>query len=330
MPRIRQGKKRKVQTWEQTIANRIKDGKAVPIISSQINHNLVLGGFEKSSQNYVEYRSYPIDERHPIPRVAQYYSIIDEAITDARSLKDDYVNFIKNKLFDIAENDGVPRGTLAEVEEEFDNIDLSEFSERLGYPRFDRAEVEPLVRLADLPLPIYLTTDYHDFIEVALRRAGKNPRTEICRWHKGLDSIPSVFDGKYQPTKDEPLVYHLLGYDAYPESMVLTEDEHLEFLIAIRQNLGRDTDPISLRVRQAMAESSVILLGYSLRDLDFKVVFWGLIKPRPIPQTSVSVQLPPSDVERAFLEKYLNTFEFRVYWGDIQKYTNELSEALES
>ena len=180
--------------------------------------------------------------------------------------------------------------------------------------------------LAEFPLPIYLTTSYHDFIEVALRRAGKKPRTEICRWHKGLDGIPSVLDGTYEPSKDEPLVYHLHGFDAYPGSMVLTEDDHLDYLVAISQNVGRGTDPIPRRIRQALADSSLLLLGYGLRSWDFRVIFWGLIKPRPLQQTSVYIQLVPSDTEREYLQKYLGEFDFRVYWGDIRRYTQELHQ----
>ena len=99
--------------------------------------------------------------------------------------------------------------------------------------------------MADFDLPIYLTTSYHNFIEVALKRAGKEPRTEICRWHKGLESIPSVFDDEdYEPTKDEPLVYHLHGSDLHPESLVLSEDNYLEFLVAISVHKGKDQDLI--------------------------------------------------------------------------------------
>jgi hypothetical protein len=71
-------------------------------------------------------------------------------------------------------------------------------------------------------------------------------------------------------------------------------------------------------------------LGYSLQSWEFKVLFWGLIKPRPLQHTSVSIQLVPSDVERKFLQEYLRReAKFEVYWGDIQKYVQELRQALE-
>jgi hypothetical protein len=55
----------------------------------------------------------------------------------------------------------------------------------------------------------------------------------------------------------------------------------------------------------------------------------GLIKPRPLQQTSVSLQLLPSEIEQLYLQKYLEQFEFKVYWGDIHEYTQALREALE-
>lgn len=330
MPRIRTGQKKVARTWQQTIAERMRLGRVVPIISNVIGNDLVLGGDEKLLEGYAKYTNYPLTAFKHLSRVAQFISVTDEGATDPRVIKEDYVNFVKNRLFDLAEQEGISQDILTDLEEEFDDLVLSEFAARLGYPKLDQGQIEPLLILAQFPLPIYLTTSYHDYIEVALRRAGKKPRTEICRWHKGLDGIASVFDDEqYQPSKDEPLVYHLHGYDAYPGSLVLTEDDYMEFLVAISQNVGRGVDPIPRRVRQAMADSSLVLLGYNLCNWDFRVLFWGLIKPRPLAQTSVSVQLVPDEIQRNYLQRYLNVFEFQIYWGDIHQYTEELRAELE-
>jgi len=329
MPRIKIGQRKISRTWQQTIAERIRTGKVAPIVSNEVGNNLVLGGNDNLVATYAKYTNYPLDDFNLL-RMAQYVSVTDENATDPRVVKEDYINFIKNRLFDIAEADGVSADVLAELEEEFDDVVFSEFSDRLGYPRFSQGPANPFLVLAECPLPIYLTTSYHNFLEVALRRAGKEPRSEICRWHEGLEGIPSVLDEDYQPTKDEPLVYHLFGSDAHPGSLVLTEDDHMEYLVAISQNIGRATDPIPRRVRQAMADSSLVLMGYHLRSWDFRVLFWGLIKPRPIQQTSVSVQLEPNEIEKHYLQKYLGEFEFKVFWGDIHQYAQELRQSLVS
>jgi hypothetical protein len=328
MPRIKIGQSKIARTWQQTIVERIRVGKVVPLVSNTVSNNLVLRGHNELVTAYATYTSYPLPDKDNLTRMTQFISVTEEGVTDPRVVKEDYINFIKNMLYDIAETDGASGDLLAELEEEFDDITFSEFSERLGYPQFDQGRADPLLVLAECPLPIYLTTSYHNFIEMALRRAGKKPRTDLCRWHKGLEGIPSVLEENYQPSPKEPLVYHLHGLDSYPGSLVLTEDDYMEFLVAISQNVGRGTDPIPRRVRQALADSSLLLLGYELQNWDFRVLFWGLIKPRPLQQTSVSVQLVPNEIEKNYLKKYLGEFEFQVYWGDIYQYTQELRQAL--
>ncbi len=329
MPRIKTGRRAVARTWQQTIIERIRTGKVVPFISNTVCNDLVLGGHGAIVDSYAEYINYPLNNRRDLAKMTQFLQVTDAGAPDVRAVKEDYINFTKNRLFDLAETEGVSAEILAELEEEFDDVLFAEFSQRLGYPKF-RPGPDPLLILAELPLPIYLTTSYHNFLEVALRQLGKNPRTEICRWHSGIEGIRSVFSDDYTPTPAEPLVYHLHGLDSYPGSMVLTEDDYLEFLVAISQNVGRGADPIPRRVRQAMADSSLVLLGYNMQEWDFRALFWGLIKPRPLQQTSVSIQLEPGEIERDYLQKYLDEFEFKVYWGSVDQYLLELRETWEA
>lgn len=112
--------------------------------------------------------------------------------------------------------------------------------------------------LADLPFKIYLTTSPYTFIEEALRRAGKQPRTEICRWRRELDSIDSVIDDTYKPSTHEPLIYHLHGLDRYADSLVLTEDDYLEFLVNVVQGQGNNAvDRIHALVRKTLSDLDV-------------------------------------------------------------------------
>ena len=155
---------------------------------------------------------------------------------------------------------------------------------------------------------------------------------DSCRWHKNIEigeRYPSVFDGRYEPSKQEPLVYHLHGLDRYQDSMVLTEDDHLTFLVACAQNLGKNTDPVHSRLRQALSDSSLLLLGYELQGWDFRSLFWGLIVQRTRSLTSVvSIQLEPSEVERKYLEKYLAGYDFKVAWAGFQEYVIDLFKAV--
>jgi hypothetical protein len=107
--------------------------------------------------------------------------------------------------------------------------------------------------------------------------------------------------------------------------LVLTEDDYLEFLVAISRDMSRETDRIPKRVRQALADSSLILLGYDLHSWEFRTLFWGLIKCRPpIQQENVSVQVAPDDKEKPYLDKYLSEARFRVVWEEVYQYIREL------
>ena len=220
---------------------------------------------------------------------------------------------------------------MAEAEAEVDDLTVSAFANRLGYPKLDRGAEEPLLVLANLPVKIYLTTSPHTFLEDALRRAGKTPRTELCRWRKELDSIDPAIDAELQPSAREPLVYHLHGLDAYPDSLVLTEDDHLEFLVNVCQGQGNNAaDRVHGLVRKALFDD-LILLGFSLSSWPFRVLYNGLIKPngRQEDRGVCCLQLVPSEDEKRYLQDYLEReAKFDVFWGDVPQYARELRRML--
>ncbi len=316
----------------QDLLGRIKIGKAVPIISNEVSNELFLDSHAALVTGYAGYIKYPLDQSDDLLLMTRFQRINCEL--DDFTLKSDFLNYLKNWVYRLARSSGVGEDTLAEARELADQLSFSEFAAHLGYPRFDPPDSNPFLILADLPLPIYLTTGYHDFLEVALRRAGKTPRPEICRWQRGLEGLPSVFDSdsllekgkKYQPTPQEPLVYHLHGLDERPDSLVLTEDDYLQFLVTMSRDKGDQAkDPVPARVRQAIADSALILLGYPLSGWAFRSLFWGLIKDT-IPHTGVfTIQLEPTPVQRKYFEEYLKReASLEAYWGDIYQYTDEL------
>jgi hypothetical protein len=293
--------------------------------------------------DYIKYLLAGPDEGDPAPlrldgddllQLARFKRITDEQIKSDASLQIDYLDFIKNRFFYLARDQKVPDHLLKAVETQFDHLKFSEFPDRLGFPNFEGTPEHPLLILAGFPFRIYLTTSHHNFVEMALRAAGKAPRMEFCRWHPGLEElVPSVFEtdsvlepGKrYQPTDKEPLVYHLFGHDDHLESLVLTDDDYLRFLIAISQNRGQNTDPIPKQVRGAMAYSALILLGYELHSWDFRVLFWGVIKTEAMNQVGVSIQVKRSQLEQKYFERYLQTMaNCEVFWGGVEEYTRYL------
>ena len=324
MPRIARDQIIANRTPQETLAEKVKAGKAVPLISNVVDHDLLLQGHQALVQDYVKRIEYPWAHLYDLAHITQVRSVTHFS-TDFFAMRKEYLDLIKNRLCDIAEDEGVTKELREEAEAQFDAMDFTALAKVLGYPRFADGPDHPLLLLASLDLPIYLTTSYHTVLEAALTRAGKRPHTEFCRWQQRLEGLPSGYEGDYQPTRADPLVYHLYGLDRYPESLVLTEDDYLEFLVAISRDMSRETDRIPKRVRQALADSSLILLGYDLHSWEFRTLFWGLIKCRPpIQQENVSVQVAPDDKEKPYLDKYLSEARFRVVWEEVYQYIREL------
>jgi hypothetical protein len=285
-----------------------------------------VGDYLRMVEGYAgEVVKYPLPDCNNLERVAKFRQL-SASLTDG-ALKSDYLNWVKNFIYFSAQDRGADKDALAEAEAEMDNLSVSEFAGRLGYPDFDAGLASAMLVLADIPARTYLTTSPFTFLEEALRRGGKAPRTEICRWRKELDGIDSVIDATYKPSKDEPLVYHLHGVDQYPDSLVLTEDDHLEFLVNICQGQGNNAaDRVPALVRQALFDD-LILLGFSLSSWAFRGLYAGMIKTsgRQEDRGVCALQLAPSEDEKKYLEDYVRReARFDVFWGDLTQYTQNL------
>jgi hypothetical protein len=64
---------------------------------------------------------------------------------------------------------------------------------------------------------------------------------------------------------------------------------------------------------------------------EFRVLFSGVIKPRPDPlrQTNIAIQLVHTEVEQKYVENYLAQFEFMVVWSEVTSFLQELWSELE-
>jgi SIR2-like domain len=208
----------------------------------------------------------------------------------------------------------------------------------INIPDFHKDEYRnsPHVVLAELKQPLYITTNYDEFMESALRSKGTIPISEFCRWNNFLKNdidIRSVFEKKdYEPDKEKPLVFHLHGQISDSRSMVLTETDYLDFLI----NLSKE-DILPHQISRALNSTSLLFVGYSLKDINFRFIFRSLMQllgqglGSGLHLPSIAVQLPagftPEKREKAirYLDTYTNNmFKVRVYWGDANKFALEL------
>ena len=201
--------------------------------------------------------------------------------------------------------------------------------------------------LAGLELPVYLTTNYDTLLEDALTGAGVPHVSELCRWNATLlEEETSIFDSEAaeDPLAGRSLVYHLHGRVDRPESMVVTEDDYLDFLLNVAKDVAGKPEArgsktvLPYRIRKLIKNRPLVFLGYSLTDVNFLVILRGLVRtvepsgrvqrvalyldPRDLP--------PGADLERVKerIETYFHwTLSVEVLWGDADHFTRRLKDA---
>lgn len=336
MPILKPGATTSVAPPPTNFIDRIRAGRVVPIISDDACFDLALQGYRPFLAEYAAIANYPLVDKENLVKVAKFYQLQGTRDADGKphtisdeALKAHYLTCVKSYIYRLAEQNGADTDTLGEAEAQVDEMAVSAFANLLGYPRLDGGRNDPLLVLANLPIKIYLTTSPYTFIEEALQRANKKPRTEICRWRRELDTIDSVIDDAYRPSAHEPLVYHLHGLDRYADSLVLTEDDYLEFLVNVAQGQGNDAvDRIHALVRKALSDD-LIVLGFHLNSWAFRVLYAGLIKPNSKQEDRgvCCLQLVPSPDETRYLEDYVRReAKFEVFWGTLAEYAQKLPQ----
>lgn len=285
------------------LVGRIKEGKCTPFVGAGACFGTIPTAREIAA-DWARTEGFPFEDCTDLAKVAQFISVRSDAIRPKELFIEKY-------------------GSIAP-------------------PDFDDP-FEPHRVLADLPLPIYITTNYDDFLFRALRRTewapGKNksPQRELCKWNQEIGGKPKA--RKRVPRLDgdvaNPIVFHLHGHMGLPESMVLTEDDYLDFLIKI----GRDDSLLPPRIEEAFTSTSLLFVGYSLNDWNFRVLFRSVVSYLEIStrRVHISVQLSPlkhtaSDEQKRNAEDFLNRsfskLNIRIYWGDAREFAKELREHL--
>lgn len=316
------------------IADQITRKRCTPLVSNQ----LILGALFPGGGLVAEWArdsQYPLSDTS-LPLVAQYLSV---TYRDPYRAKSEYLQFLKQRYLAALEQDpAVDRILLEQVRRER-GLSVSQLvGDRLGYPA--RGDLEnPLNLLAAFDMPVFLTTSPHLLLETALRNLDKRPRTEAYAWHAGLEELLPVdyrSDPGYQPTVAAPLVYHLHGVDECPESLVLTEDDHLDFLSSVLRDF-REIGTIPNAVRNAISSTILLMIGYSTQSWEMRVILQELIRDQPRRPRSVAIQLDPLELAairdlarfQDYVQMYLaqDKYRFDIFWGDSLTFLRQLWEA---
>jgi hypothetical protein len=278
------------QRWDQLL-DALRDKVVVPFLGAAASYPHLPTG-AKLAESLAGRVNYPMADRWDLARVAQYAAIMFEPAWVKRWVRDELT-----KVTPPALQQG---GAAAD---------------------------EPHRALAEFPLPLFVTTNYDEFMFEALKARGdRNPKLDLCRWNPLLKYLPSeLAEPKFQMHPATPVVYHLHGQLAKPESIVLTQDDYLQFG---EEMIKRGDELIPPVVAQSLRLASLLFVGYSLTDWNFRLLLRSLkvymqadnylvIKPP---------EGPNAKAERRYLEEYYAALRIRVYWGLAQEFAAELMQ----
>ncbi len=338
-----------------SVNSSLSRGDVIPIISNSLRNDWIFAGLSFTSEEtcvtnngasnpllsvdeqlaalWADEIGYPLRDRNDLARVAQYNL---SRVQNTYQAKRAYLQFLKAVLLGQAEQDGMKEEELLEICRNPEEISFTDLANELEYPRLCAGQVDPLRLLARLPLKIYITTSYYEFLENALEAENKKPRTQVCFWNGEIFNVEDKHrpDPSFQPDVNTPLVYHLHGLERYPQTLVLTEDDYLDFLTAVSRDTDSSQPILPLNLRLALKESSLVLLGYRLRGWDFRTLLRGVIKPweTSLRPPSLAIQLRPEeqgevenrDEAREFLNQYFKERDFDVEWARPERFIAHL------
>ena len=229
---------------------------------------------------------YPLEKPSHLSRMAQYIAIVGN-------------------------NELRPKTILAS---RIESISLPDFS-------MEKYRKTPYAILADLNLPVYITTNYDHLMEKALEDKGKKPVNDFCRWNKfdSAQPIASSVDSRNPPTEYKPLVFHLHGDIREPNSMVLTENDYIDFIISLSKN----EELLPSIIIQRLAMTLLLFIGYSLEDINFRVILKSF---NLLDNKGIAILLPRSDSKyQKYQDQYLKKMlKIRVHWQEANKFSEVL------
>ena len=304
------------------IIDSIKQGFCVPILGFGLLEHLI-GSPREIARNWAREAGFPLDphSREDLPQVAQYLSIQHGWA------------YVRNQLLDFI------RGRLVKdfgevLPAEAEQLKLEQVSVVIGQQRGRSDPFDPYTILASLPFKIYITANPDNLLEQALQANQRQPVVMYSHWNRRLINRQAIqeIENMTEPTKENPLVYHLFGTITDPRSMVVTEDDYFEYMMWVNNPAAQV--PLPEPIMTAWRDNALLFLGFQMSDWNFRVLFRSILNEERRESIrdyrSVSVQLQPGDgyllpekalryLERAFTQQKLD-----IYWGSGEDFLREL------
>jgi hypothetical protein len=143
------------------------------------------------------------------------------------------------------------------------------------------------------------------------------PRTHSDFYDRTARARPAMPD----PSVDAPVVYHLYGSLEQPASMILSDSDRLDFIVAVIS----DEPPLPPKLKSTLCDSerSFLFLGFDLGQWQFRVLLHVLA--RDVPRyKSFALELADKGLDAETREFYRSGHKIHFVSGDLATFAREL------
>jgi len=307
-----------------SLVTQIRMGHFTPILGWGVTDSLI-GPRRLLAHKWARTFEFPmaVHQQEDLPQVARFVGVM----TDTTTLRESLAQFYREQLH--ARFPTLPSGS---------SVPLDELTHLAWGLHIQDNPDDVHTVFARLPCPVYVTAHPTTLLAEAIRMEGREPRVELCCWRPDVYDWPdSVFtnDPSYVPDVQHPLVFHIFGNLDFADSLVITEDDYIDFAMSIAANPAL----VPLVVRDALADSALLFLGFGLDEWDVRVLLRALVTQQGAKRlrryTHVAAQIDPRDevIEpvraRRYLERYFGKFRepaIDIFWGTVDGFAAGLAE----
>ena len=308
------------EKWK-SICHHVRQGNFIPIIGPEVGEHIY--DYRQLSENLAKKHGFPLEAYYnsDLAKVTQYVSIHQDGKYTRETVQNQLNQQVKARYSSLLEKPGNTKLSVAVLQDRKDDPD------------------DPFRILAELKASIYVTASTERILDRMIDAFGAEPSQLLCEW-RSSNPVEPQYDSV--PSPEKPIIYHVFGAFDKPSSLVLTEDDFFDFLIASATYKLMPT-----AVRGSLMENSLLFLGFSLNTWTFRVLFRlimsleGRTALRDFSHVGVQVEPGESslaDVEgaRDYLDKYFGNDrsnpsepKIDIYWGSAADFLKELRDKLQ-
>lgn|SRR5882757_1244665 len=207
-------------------------------------------------------------------------------------------------------------------------------------PRDPKCVASPLLRvLAKIrTLKLVVTTNYDSLFEKALDEEGRGDDYEVVvQPPQGFEATQAVREWHLKLQQQKKLiVYKIHGSfaghglpETEPPPLIITEDDYIDFLTVLARGKAEEGERgkigVPQRITTELATSSLLFLGYSLEDWDFRTIHKSLIDSLPWHSSRKSIAIQRASA--TYWRDYWVRKNVKIFDIDLYDFVDQLNKA---